>query len=99
MGDAMKNAADMIKGMSPEQLAEMQAQAAKMHGVNAPNISPEQAKMAAEMMGKMSPEDMDRMMEMQKQMGKGGAGAPGAMPDPATMAKMMEKMDPEMLTK
>merc|ERR1719240_1309232 len=38
------------------------------------------------------------MMEMGKQM-RGGGGGGAAMPDPAQMAKMMESMDPDTLTK
>merc|ERR1711937_450855 len=51
------------------------------------------------MMGKMSPEDMEKMMEMGKNMRGGAAGGMAGAPDPAQMAKMMESMDPDTLTK
>lgn len=65
--------ADMLSGMSEEQLASM----AQMSGMPAGMMSPEMMKMAADMMKNMDPEEMMRMQQMATSMGGPGAGMSG----------------------
>jgi predicted RND superfamily exporter protein len=66
----LKNAAQMMQNMAPEQL---EAMVASMPGGGAGmKIDHEQMKMAAKMMESMSPEDFERMTKMAQSMGTGG---------------------------
>ena len=109
--DMLKMQADMLKGMSDEQLKSM----AQAGGAPA-GFDPAMAKMAAEAMSSMGPEELKSMMDMAQQMqGAGGmeglaGGDPAAalnnpemmrkMQDPAMMGKamdMLKNMDPDTL--
>jgi len=110
--DMIKMQAEMLKGMSDEQLKSM-AQA----GGAPDGFDPAMAKMAADAMASMGPEELKSMMEMAQQMqGAGGmeglaaGGSPAAalnnpemmrkMQDPAMMGKamdMLKNMDPDAL--
>merc|ERR1719399_1131157 len=71
--DMLKMQADMLKGMSDEQLKSM----AQAGGAPA-GFDPAMAKMAAEAMSSMGPEELKSMMDMAQQMqGAGGDGGPG----------------------
>ncbi|GLI64121.1 hypothetical protein VaNZ11_007296 [Volvox africanus] len=70
-------AAEMLSAMSPEQLASMTKM---VPGMDKVQLTPEMAKMAADMMKNMTTEDISRMQEMAAVM-QGGAGASTA---PAT---------------
>jgi len=66
----LKNAAQMMQNMAPEQL---EAMVASMPGGGAGmKIDHEQMKMAAKMMESMAPEDFERMTKMAQSMGGGG---------------------------
>jgi len=110
--DMIKMQAEMLKGMSDEQLKSM-AQA----GGAPEGFDPAMAKMAADAMASMGPEELKSMMDMAQQMqGAGGmeglaaGGNPAAalnnpemmrkMQDPAMMGKamdMLKNMDPDTL--
>ena len=110
--DMIKMQAEMLKGMSDEQLKSM-AQA----GGAPEGFDPAMAKMAADAMASMGPEELKSMMDMAQQMqGAGGmegfaaGGDPAAalnnpemmrkMQDPAMMGKamdMLKNMDPDTL--
>eukprot|EP00232_Nephroselmis_pyriformis_P022142 CAMPEP_0182864786 /NCGR_PEP_ID=MMETSP0034_2-20130328/7344_1 /TAXON_ID=156128 /ORGANISM="Nephroselmis pyriformis, Strain CCMP717" /LENGTH=465 /DNA_ID=CAMNT_0024997049 /DNA_START=122 /DNA_END=1516 /DNA_ORIENTATION=- len=85
--EMMKTMAEQIKTMDPEMIAKM----SEMSGQpGMPKISAEQAKMAAEMMSKMSPEDMEAMAKLSQ--GMTGPGGVPDMNDPDMASKMAEKM-------
>ncbi|GFR42389.1 hypothetical protein Agub_g3261, partial [Astrephomene gubernaculifera] len=65
-------AADMLAAMTPEQL---EAMTKMMPGGDKMNLTPEMAKMAAEMMKGMSAEDLQRMQDMALSMRGGLAGS------------------------
>merc|ERR1719213_639014 len=91
-GGGAPNMADMMKNMDPDALAGM------AQSTGQPGITPEMAKMAAESMKNMKPEQMQKMMEMSAKMAEAGL-KPGGATDPSQMASVMEKVmeDPEML--
>ena len=61
-----------------------------------PEMTPEMAKMATEMMGKMKPEDIEQMQKMASTMGMGsGGGGGGGMMPPAGAMDMMK--DPKFM--
>lgn len=62
MGGVMKMAAEMMKNMSPEKLAEIQNQLK--------NISPEQMQQMKGMYENMSPEEKSKVMDTVKNLGK-----------------------------
>lgn len=110
--DMIKMQAEMLKGMSDEQLKSMAQAGGALDG-----FDPAMAKMAADAMASMGPEELKSMMEMAQQMqGAGGmeglaaGGNPAAalnnpemmrkMQDPAMMGKamdMLKNMDPDAL--
>lgn len=91
--------AQMMGNMSEEQLKMLSQN--RIPGM--PEVTPEMAKQAAEMMKKMSPEDMSRMMEMAEKMGPlaGAAGAGGERAASGAAASSgaggMPQMTPEMM--
>uniref|UniRef100_A0A7S4PHY7 STI1 domain-containing protein n=2 Tax=Guillardia theta TaxID=55529 RepID=A0A7S4PHY7_GUITH len=97
----MRQAAETMKNMDPEVMANMLAAQSQTMGMK---ITPEMAKMSAEMMSKITPEDMDRLMENAGKMSPGIPNvqaerrAPGQMPEvtPEMQKQMSEMMkDPE----
>ncbi|PNW86582.1 hypothetical protein CHLRE_02g092550v5 [Chlamydomonas reinhardtii] len=103
-----KMAADMMKNMSPDDIAKMTEMASKMGmapggaaGAGAAGLPPGGMAGMADMMKNMSPEDMARMTEMAAKMGMGPGMGPGAlgaggkMPDLGSMGSMMQ--DPKMM--
>lgn len=72
-------AAEMMKAMPAEQLAEV----SRMAG--APAMDPQALAQMQRSMASMSPDQMDAMVRMSASM---GAAGPGGMPDPAAMAKV-----------
>ncbi|KAG2428587.1 hypothetical protein HYH02_014289 [Chlamydomonas schloesseri] len=96
-----KMAADMMKNMSPDDLAKMTEMASKMGMGPGGAAGMPAGGMAgmADMMKNMKPEDIARMTEMASKMGMGpgaaGLGAGGKMPDMGSMGAMMQ--DPKMM--
>jgi hypothetical protein len=70
--DLARQAADAMRGMTPEQLS------AAMAASGASGVTPEQARMAAEMMGGMSTDEVAKMAEQAATMAAGGSGGAGA---------------------
>ena len=84
--EMMKNATEMMKNMSDEDLA-------RMPGVPK-GTTPEMMRMASEMMSGMSAEEVAAMQKSAAAMQGAGVG-PGGQPDASAVSKMME--DPEMM--
>lgn len=64
-----RKAAELMKGMSPDQLAEMTRSASDKYGMS---MTPEMAKMAADMMSNMGHDEIAKMHEMAAAMQSNG---------------------------
>ncbi|XP_076891501.1 outer envelope protein 61-like [Bidens hawaiensis] len=84
--DMVKTASNMISKMPPEEFQKMLEMASAFNGGNGnpllnrnnkesgmPNLTPDMIKSATDMMGKMSPEDMQKMFEMTSNLNGGSS--------------------------
>lgn len=78
----LKSNADMISGMSDEQLKEAAKRASSMYGMSEGQFSPEMMRQSSEMFKNMSDTQINDYMKMAQSMGMGRPGGmPGGMPN------------------